>query len=315
MAEPLYKLHGEQPMKKTYAILFILISFLVCAGCAGENLFREETQHMNKVRMGFVGTGKHLLKIKKIDMHTRTKTADGIEIDTWVIKAKKTPTAATVVILHGTGESKANYLEIGVNLAKRGYDTVLIDLRRHGYSTGDYITCGAKEKQDVKQVVDKLASEQKIAAKPVYVLGFTFGASVAIQYAAIEPNVSGVVAVAPWKDTESKVRRDLGLMISEQDFEKILAHSAKKADFDPAATSACNDAAKLKCPVYLIHGMVDLVVPLSDSEEIYRRLKGPRQLKIVTPGPEQLAIAAVWDKWMADQVEQVVKGKLEPEKK
>ncbi len=31
-------------------------------------------------------------------------------------------------------------------------------------------------------------------------------------------------------------------------------------DFDPLSTSAVNDAAKLKCPVYIIHGLLDLAV-------------------------------------------------------
>jgi len=43
------------------------------------------------------------------------------------------------VLLHGEEQCKANYLGMGKNLAKMGYDVVLIDLRSHGKSTGKYV--------------------------------------------------------------------------------------------------------------------------------------------------------------------------------
>jgi len=288
----------------------VLLTPILCAGCFDALLFKEETSVQNKIRMEMAGSGKKLLAANKISTDRRFKMLDGVEIDTWVINAGKVPSLGTVVVLHGTGESKSDYLEIGSNLSKRGYDIILVDLRHHGRSGGKFITCGAKEKEDVSRIVDTLVIEKKIAAKPVYVLGFTLGAATAIQYAAIEENVAGVIAFAPWKDTVTKARRDLGIILDEKDFEKKLSLAAKKAGFDPKTTSAFNDAAKLKCPVYLIHGLGDLVVPVSDSEAIFGQLKGPKELKIIIPGPEQIAIGIDWANWVTSQVEKLISGKL-----
>ena len=300
-------------------IIFLSLSlvtlFLIVAGCGNTKIIEPQTSLANQGVMNLMGTGDELQKKGLISFHRRFTRPDEVIIDVWGINAKvKAPTvpSGTVVILHGTEESKANYLDMGKKLAKRGFDVVLIDLRRHGRSTGKYITCGAKEKLDVKAVVDTLITEKKIIAKPLYVFGVTFGGATGIQYAAIEPRVCGVVAIAPWKDTRSKAARDLGMLSSPQDINKALDEIGKIAGFDPHSTSAVADAAKLTCPVYLIHGALDFSVPVSDSEAIFLALNGPRKLKIVVPAVDQTAIILRGvSAWEADLVENLAKGNVE----
>ncbi len=301
-------------MKQTTCLWGIIFLLTVVAGCTSTRIIESGTQPPNKITMELVGTGEQLLKQNRIDLHRVFVMADKTDIDVWVINPKGKGTAkprGTVILLHGEGQSKANYIGIGTNLAKMGFDVVLIDLRCHGRSGGKYITCGAKEKQDVKTVVDTLIAEKKIISEPLYVFGVTFGGATGIQYAAIEPNVRGVVAIAPWKDTVSKARRDVGLLMNKEDFEKVLDEIAQAADFNPRTTSAVIDAANLNCPVYLIHGMLDLAVPVADSEAILEALPGPKKLKIIMPGPEQLAVGIGWETWVPKQIEKVVKGKIQ----
>jgi alpha-beta hydrolase superfamily lysophospholipase len=304
-------------MKHIAPLLNVLLPVLLLGGCTAATIVQSGTEDTNKITMELIGSNEHLLNRGMVDAARRFKMSDGVEIDAWAIKSRKKDArpAGTVVVLHGTGQSKANYLGIGANLAKMGYGVVLIDLRCHGRSGGKYITCGAKEKMDVKTVVDAMIKDKVVTAKPLYVLGVTFGGATAIQYAAIEPNVAGVVAFAPWKDTAAKARRDVGLMMSEEEFQKVLADAGKLAEFDPMTTSAVRDAAKLKCPLYLIHGALDMVVPLSDSQAILQAAGGPKKLKVIMPGPEQLAVGIGWETWVPDQVDMVAKGKLNEKKK
>lgn len=303
-------------MARIIFLSFSLITlFLAVSGCGNAAIIEPETSLNNKLEMDLIGTGDELQQKGLISFHHRFTRPDKVIIDVWGINAKITAPAkpfGTVVILHGTTESKANYFDMGKKLARRGFDVVLIDLRRHGRSTGKYITCGAKEKLDVKVVVDTLIAEKKILAKPLYVFGVTFGAATAIQYAAIEPRVCGVVAIAPWKDTRSKAQRDLGMLATRQDIDKALDEIGKIAEFSPNSTSALSDAAKLTCPVYLVHGAFDFSVPVSDSEAIFMALNGPRKLKIVLPGVDQTAIVFRGiSAWEADLVENLAKGKVE----
>jgi alpha-beta hydrolase superfamily lysophospholipase len=296
-------------MKPIAHVTVGLLLVVLGSGCEGAKIVTAGTT--DKLAMDLAGTGEQLLRRGQIDLCRRFPMADGTAIDVWTVRAE-TNTGGAVVVLHGDGQSKANYLGMGRELARKGYDVVLIDLRCHGRSGGKYITCGAREKRDVQAVVDALAAEKNITPEPLYVFGVNFGGATAIQYAAIEPKVRGVVAVAPWKDTVSKARRDLGLLISDEQFAVKLDEAGKLADFDPKATSAVLDAATLTCPVYLIHGLLDAVVPVADSQAIYDALTGPRKLKIILPGsPEYLVMIASLDAWYAEQVDLLAKGELE----
>lgn len=309
--------YGEGTMKR---IIFLVGGCLLLTagfGCEGKQIVTGGTSGPNKITMEIIGTGEQLLARKKIDLARSFTMPDETVIDAWVINAKTGDHApkplGTMVILHGLGESKANYYTVGENLAKKGYDVVLIDLRMHGRSTGKYITCGAKEKQDVKTVVDTLVREGKITAEPLYVCGVSFGGATGIQYAAIEPKVRGVLAVAAWKDTVSKARRDLGLLTSTEKLEDALDEAGKLGDFDPIVTSALLDIPKIRGDVYLIHGLLDLSgVPVEDSQTLYNAAKEPKRLHVITPGPEQVALMLIWEQWLADQADMVAKGKIKP---
>jgi len=125
-------------------IIFLSLSLvtllLTVGGCGNTAIIEPETTMNNKFTMDLMGTGDELQAKGIISFHRRFTRPDEVIIDVWGINAKvKAPTqpSGTVVILHGIGESKANYLDMAKQLAKRGFDVVLIDLRRHGRSTGD----------------------------------------------------------------------------------------------------------------------------------------------------------------------------------
>ncbi|MBN1554741.1 MAG: alpha/beta fold hydrolase [Phycisphaerae bacterium] len=302
-------------MKRIISLLGGCLLLVIGIGCEGKQIVTGGTTGPNKITMELVGSGDQLLQRKKIDLARTFTMPDETRIDTWVIKAGTGDHApqplGTMIVLHGLGESKANYFTVGENLAKKGYDVVLIDLRMHGRSTGKYITCGAKEKQDVKTIVDALAKEGKITPEPLYVCGVSFGGATGIQYAAIEPKVRGVLAVAAWKDTVSKAQRDLGLLMDKKKLEAALEEAGKLGDFDPMTTSALIDIPKINGDVYLIHGLLDLSgVPMEESQALFSAAHDPKRLHIITPGPEQVTLMLIWEQWLADQADIVAKGKI-----
>ena len=239
------------------------------------------------------------LEHKRIDLHRRIAMPDGAEIDLWVIKARSkdgkdyVASKGTIVLLHGINEEKTRYIGIVDRVARKGYDVVVPDLRYHGKSTGECITYGAKEKHDIKAVMDELIRTRQVSPK-IIVYGFTLGGAVAIQYAAIDERVQGVMALAPYKDMRSITQR-LFLLITEEDFEKTLAQAAAEGDFNPEEASAVEAASKIKVPMLLVHGLLDLSVPLEHSKAIRDAAAGPKKLLIVTPGPEQWTLAAIWE--------------------
>lgn len=291
-----------------------------CAGCKidyADKLIRPPGRP--SIAMAALGDSDRLREQRRIDLAERFVTADGTEIDVWVVKSRLVHTSGpstqaggvtrgTVVLLHNLGDYKASNLSLAGKLAKMGFDVVLPDLRGHGYSTGEYVTYGAREKHDVKIVMDGLL-QQGAVGEPIYAFGVSLGGAIAIEYAAVDPRCKGVMAISPPNDARDIMRRRIALdapFMSDEKFDAVVAEAGRRADFDPAETSALAAAGKLTCPLLLVHGLIDLNVPLSNSEELLKAAKGPRKLIVITPGPEQGLLLLIWDDWNAEKIAELV---------
>ncbi len=83
---------------------------------------------------------------------------DGLVLDTWYRQAatRLTDTSArgTVILFHGFGSSKARLLSVEKTFHQMGYNTLLVDFRAHGRSTGNASTIGYLERRDVRTAYD-----------------------------------------------------------------------------------------------------------------------------------------------------------------
>lgn len=109
------------------------------------------------------------------------------------------PAKGTVVLLHGYGVDSDSMLPWALTVAEAGYRAVLVDLRGHGQSTGSHIYFGVVETGDLREVLDQLMRGSD-AREPVAVMGESFGAALALRWAADDPRVRTVVALAPYAE-------------------------------------------------------------------------------------------------------------------
>jgi pimeloyl-ACP methyl ester carboxylesterase len=126
----------------------------------------------------------------------------------WTLPAKKlpgsSPPKATILVLHGYQDCKEDMLHWALYLAQANYRVVLVDLRGHGRSTGDWIGYGAFEVRDLRQVLDDL-QKRGLVTGPVGVLGLSYGASLGLQLAGHDPRVGAVVAIEPFSNPRGAV--------------------------------------------------------------------------------------------------------------
>jgi pimeloyl-ACP methyl ester carboxylesterase len=267
----------------TFGILAVVLTATV--GCE-QALLDEEARKLivpadvpGVLAEAVAGTGEGLIEGGLIHHQRMVEMTDGAEIHTWVLESEVEagdPARGTVVVLHPLLTSKSRYLMSGVSLARHGWHVVLIDMRAHGRSGGEYFTWGAKEKHDVKAVVDALLADGEITG-PLFVYGASAGGCVAVQYAALDPRVRGVMAVAPPAGLRRIGRRILPL-ISEADYERALQRAGEMGEFDPAVADAVAAASKLSCPLILLHGRLDAVVPFDHGRNIYDAAPEPKKL-------------------------------------
>ena len=151
------------------------------------------------------GFSKHRSLLTAMRLHYRFKF--GIEFSQYPPRPKPetNPVRGTIFLLHGYAGDKNFMLGWGMALAQAGYRMVLVDLRGHGHSTGDRIYFGGIERTDLMQCLSSLA-QRRVCQGPVSALGISYGAVLALQWAAIDPRLESVVAISPYSDPGTAVK-------------------------------------------------------------------------------------------------------------
>jgi hypothetical protein len=112
-------------------------------------------------------------------------------------RALPIPQRGTVVLLHDYGLQMEFMAVWAFELAQAGYRVILVDVRGHGQSTGQTVSYGKWETDDLRAMLDYLTG-QRLCDRKVGVLGVGYGGWLALQWAARDSRVGTVVAIAPY---------------------------------------------------------------------------------------------------------------------
>jgi len=151
---------------------------------------------------------------------SRFLTEDGVEIigSLWVPERDVSP---CVILLHMLGRTRADWDDMAETLVNRGYAVVSIDLRGHGESTNqndstiDVAEFDTDDYQsmalDVKAVLEVIRNDVRIDASKIAIMGASIGANVALQAAAVDPEIATVILLSPGKSYRG-IRTDTALL-------------------------------------------------------------------------------------------------------
>jgi pimeloyl-ACP methyl ester carboxylesterase len=184
----------------------------------------------------------------------------------------------TIFVLHGIRDTKDAMRGWAAVVANAGYRPVLVDLRGHGRSSGDVLTYGVQEAADLTRVLDALSAREGPLG-PVGVMGHSYGASTAIQWAGRDPRVAAVVAVAPFASLREVVPGYLPWELPDALARRIIRRAGELAGFDPDEANAERAAAQTHADILLFHGSADRRVRPWHSERI--RAAAPRRAELV----------------------------------
>lgn len=213
----------------------------------------------------------------------------GVRLRGWLCPAAGTR-RGHLVILHGVADSRASVAGLVERFTRRGLQVVAYDSRAHGESDGDSCTYGYTERQDLRRVIDSLQPG------PLVLMGTSLGGAVALQAAAGDLRVTGVVAAEVFSDLRAIARDRTPAFVPDWMLRRAFRLAEARAGFEVDAVSPVAAARSISAPVLLVHGARDTDTPPIHSERVHDALRGPRRLILVEGARhnESLQAAAVW---------------------
>jgi fermentation-respiration switch protein FrsA (DUF1100 family) len=245
---------------------------------------------------------RHLMRRSGIPFEDVTiPSFDGTRLFGWWLRAGRK--AATIVVLHGVKKNRTDVLRAALVLRRAGFNVLLFDGRGHGNSEGRYVTYGFYERRDVESAIQWLVKEKRINPNRVGLAGESMGAAIALQVAAHNPSVRAVWADSPFASlrriAEEFIRKATHL--PDAVLNPVLWTAIQVANyrgkFDVHSVDPLALAAKIKCPVYLVHGTADQLIATEHSKCIYEALGDQKELWFVEGARHARSIRFVKDQY------------------
>jgi fermentation-respiration switch protein FrsA (DUF1100 family) len=207
-------------------------------------------------------------------------TADGLTLSAWYIPAQN---GRTLIACHGIYDSREQFLEPAVALAKHGYGFLIYDARAHGKSGGTLSTYGYHEVKDVAGAIDYLQARPDAEHNQLGIMGNSLGGITAIRAAARMPQLRVIVSESAFAD----FARDIGSAFTRFTHLPAFPFAAlvifwgeRLTKIDLKDIRPARDISALSPrPILLISDLADEIVeePL-DGELLYANAGQPKEL-------------------------------------
>jgi uncharacterized protein len=222
---------------------------------------------------------------------------DGVLLRGWEVHSPRT-NGDWVLLFHGLSDNRTGMTGQAALLLRHGYSVVMMDARAHGESGGNMATYGWLERGDTRAIIDALNKTD--APRKVFALGSSLGAAIALQSAAVDPRIAGVVAESSFSDLREVTFDYAGLhwspWLGKTFFRPgtwtVISTAQKEGGFSVDEVSPERSVSTRPFPVLLICDGSDHIIPCRHTRRIFRAATGPRELWEVPGADHASAIGA-----------------------
>lgn len=255
---------GERMLALRYFLISILV-IAVIALPAGFYMLRrfERSATFHPERAAIDGLWRVPLGAEEVWF----KTSDGVKLYGWLFHSQAKPASASVIYFHGNGGNLSYCEWVGAQLAARGLDVLIFDYRGYGRSEGE--PTGERELYaDADAAYDFLTKERGVASRSVVLYGQSLGTAAAIDLAS---------------------RRECGALVAESGLSSASDMAGAIMPWLPRFVrgltknklDSVSKIARVSCPVLVVHGGRDELIPVEQGKRLFDAAREPKQLKII----------------------------------
>jgi dipeptidyl aminopeptidase/acylaminoacyl peptidase len=214
----------------------------------------------------------------------------------------KSPVVVMAVGLDSTKEEGDAY---ETPFLARGMATLIFDGPGQGEAQYDFAIRGDYE-VPVKAVIDYVITRRDLDASRVGMWGVSLGGYYAPRAAAFDKRIQACIALGGPFDFGAAWD---GLPALTREAFRVRSHCATQdeARKNAATLSLVGVAGNITCPIFIVNGRLDRIIPAADAERLAREVKGPVALMMIEDGNHIATNRAYrWRSqsadWMAEQL-------------
>ena len=264
----------------------------------------EELGLLEKGKLAFTGVtvSRPENKIFPKSKFETLKIPGRFELEAWLAKVPEPK--GVVLLFHGYQNSKSGMVGYGDRLNAAGYHTLLVDFPGSGGSEGLETSLGFHEGGDVARalsVVDSLFPEL-----PRTLMGSSMGAaSIMRAVYAHDVQPDKIILECPFGTLLGTIRKRFdALNAPSYPFaEMLMFYGGWQSGFDAFEHNPEDYAKSISIPTLLISGTKDARVSVSETEQIFANLAGPKKLVLMENSGHQSYLvndAVVWETSVLD---------------
>lgn len=204
-------------------------------------------------------------------------TDDGEQIVAWYSKAKDDK--PTILYFHGNGGALRYRTERIMLMQQQGYGLLMPSYRGYSGSTGS-----PSEKNIISDslLAYKWLIENGLNGKQIVLYGESLGSGVAVQLAA-QKETACMILEAPYTSLPD---------IAKLTYSFLPTHLLMQDQFN-----SVKYIREINTPLFIIHGALDLVIPVGFGKKLYQEATEPKKLEVFPQGNHSdLFMHGAWEK-------------------
>jgi uncharacterized protein len=184
-------------------------------------------------------------------------TADGVTLNGWFVRSASSAPTFTVVVFNGNAGNRAYRAPLAASLQRQGVQVLLFDYRGYGGNEGRPTEAGLRA--DAGAARTYLLGRGDVDASRLIYLGESLGTALAITLAAEHPP-AGVILRSPFTSLVDVGRIHYPIL---------------------PVRLLLDDVPRIRCPVLVIAGDQDRIIPVDQSRQVYDATRSAKELVVV----------------------------------